>query len=85
MRAIKWLTKVTRRFFWMASTRVRSIEAAVRELVRSGAAGWEDTVASKRWLNEDDIAAVIIFSSSYPLVLQQSYWAFGKLVTYVIM
>ena len=61
VRTIKWLTKVTRRFFWMASTRVRSIEAAVRELVRSGAAG--DTVASKRWLEEDDIAAVIMFSS----------------------
>ena len=61
VRTIKWLTKVTRRFFWMASTRVRSIEAAVRELVRSEAPGV--TVASKRWLDEDDIATVIIFSS----------------------
>ena len=64
MRWIKWLTKVTRRFFWMASTRVRSIvaEAAVRELVRSGGAAG-DTVASKRWLDADDIAAVIMLSS----------------------
>ena len=55
---MKWLTKVTRRFFWMASKLVKSIEAAVRELVRSGAAG--DTVASSRWLDAGDMTALII-------------------------
>ena len=72
VRTIKWLTKVTRRFFWMASTRVRSIEAAVRELARSGPAA-DDTVAPKRWLDEDDIAAVIIVP---PIALHYSFVSF---------
>ena len=55
---MKWLTKVTRRFFWMASTLVKSIEAAVREFVRSGAAG--DTVASRRWSDVGDMTALVI-------------------------
>ena len=67
---MKWLTKVTSRFFWMASTRVRSIEATVMELMTSGAV--DDTVESQRRLDEDDIAVVISLRLSHHLLSFES-------------
>ena len=81
VRAMKWLTKVTSRFFWMASTRVRSIEAAVTEFMMSGAV--DDTVEPHRRFDEDDIAAIISLRLSHYLLSFESLNIFPLLAHYL--